>query len=360
MKHFIPMTLVLAVASCTASEPGELATSDQGADVAVSRAVVSPGFESYPATLVPTERADLATRMSGTIRRIRVDVGSEVSSGQVLAELDASDIEARIAAAEANTRLARRSFDRIENLAADGAASQQELDEVTARQEAAEAGLRDARAQASYAVLRAPFDGVVVARMAHPGDLAAPGRPLLSLLGRKALKVEADLPADMAGKVQVGDELSVFFPSLGSRVAVGVTRVVPALTPGSRRFRIEARLLEDLPGEGSVVPGAYVRLVLQEQDASRQWIPADAVVRRGQLTGVFTVEDSELRLRWVRLGESSGDAIELLAGPIGSSPVVRRPGPDLYDGRAVSSVREEPFLSGDAVAEQVPEEEVAR
>jgi RND family efflux transporter MFP subunit len=360
MKHFIPMTLVLAVASCTASEPGQIATTDQGAAVVVSTAVASPGFENYPATLVPVERADLATRMSGTIRRILVDVGSQVSAGQILAELDASDIEARIAAAEANARLARRSFDRVDNLAADGAASQQELDEVTARLQTAEAGLTDARAQAGYAVLRAPFDGMVTARMADPGDLAAPGRALLSLHGRKALKVEADLPGDMAGKVQVGDELSVLFPSLGSSAAVTVTRVAPALTPGSRRFRVEARFLQELPGEGNIVPGAFVRLILKEGDASTRWIPADAVIRRGQLTGVFTVEDSGLKLRWVRLGETSGDAIELLAGPIVDSPIVRRPGSDLYDGRGVSSVQHESFLSGDAMEEQLPQEEVSR
>jgi multidrug efflux pump subunit AcrA (membrane-fusion protein) len=102
MKHFIPMIFILAVAACSASEPGQVASSEEGAVVVVSRAAAFPGFDSYPATLVPVERAGLATRMSGTIRRILVDVGSEVSSGQVLAELDASDIEARIAAAEAN------------------------------------------------------------------------------------------------------------------------------------------------------------------------------------------------------------------------------------------------------------------
>jgi RND family efflux transporter MFP subunit len=360
MKHFIPMMIVVAVAACSAPEPGQVAQSEEGAAVVVSRAATSPGFDSYPATLVPVEQADLATRMSGTIRRILVDVGSEVSSGQVLAELDASDIEARIAAAEANARLARRSFDRIESLAADGAASQQELDEITARLEAAEAGLGDARAQASYAILRAPFHGVVTARMAHPGDLAAPGRPLLTLQGRSAMKVEADLPAEMAGSVQVGDELLVFFPTRGSRAAVRVTRVVPALTPGSRRFRVEARFLQEVPGEGSVVPGAYVRLLLQERGASTRWIPADAVVRRGQLTGVFAVDGSELRLRWVRLGESSGDAVELLSDPLGDLPVVRRPGSDLYDGRAVASVQEETFLSGGAMTDEVPEEEATR
>jgi RND family efflux transporter MFP subunit len=242
----------------------------------------------------------------------------------------------------------------------DGAASQQELDEVTARQEAAEADLRDARAQAGYAVLRAPFDGVVTARIADPGDLAAPGRPLLSLVGSGAVKVEADLPGGLAGTVEVDDRVSVLFPAQGARVHARVARVVPALTPGSRRFRIEARFLGEVPGQGRIVPGAYVRLLLRETDATTRWIPSDAVVRRGQLTGVFTVEGSELRLRWVRLGGSSGDATELLAGPVGDAPVVRRPGSDLYDGRAVASVREEPFRTAAYPSEQAREEGAVR
>jgi hypothetical protein len=174
------------------------------------------------------------------------------------------------------------------------------------------------------------------------------------------MKVEADLPGELAGTVEVDDDLAVLFPALGVTADARVTRVVPALTPGSRRFRIEAQFLGEVPAQGSVVPGAYVRLVLQDQDATTRWIPSDAVVRRGQLTGVFTVEDSELRLRWVRLGETSGDAIELLAGPVGDAPVVRRPGTDLYDGRAVASMSDESFLNVAEISRETGEEEAVR
>ena len=73
------------------------------------------------------------------------------------------------------------------------------------------------------------------------------------------------------------------------------------------------------------------------------WVPADAVVRRGQLTGLFVVVENELRLRWIRPGRRSGDAVEVLAGLPPGSAVVRRPGPAVLDGTAVGEVNEEPW-----------------
>jgi hypothetical protein len=90
-----------------------------------------------------------------------------------------------------------------------------------------------------------------------------------------------------------------------------------------------------------VLSGAYARLELARVGEGPRWIPADAVVTRGQLTGVFSVEADTLRLRWVRLGQRREGAVELLSGPAGDLTVVRRPTADLFDGRPVSSRREE-------------------
>ena len=91
------------------------------------------------------------------------------------------------------------------------------------------------------------------------------------------------------------------------------------------------------------MPGSYARLEVRRRGQGPRWIPSDAVVSRGQLTGVYTVESDTLRLRWVRLGQERDGAVELLAGPGGEVSVVRRPAADLFDGRVVSSMRDEPF-----------------
>lgn len=365
---------VLLGAAC-GGEPGAAPRSEEGAVVTVSHPVASAGSESFPGIVVAAETATLATRTSGQIREIRADVGTRVRAGQPLVFLDATDMAARIEAAEARLRLARRTHDRIASLEADGAASAQELDETTARLQGAEAALRDARAQASYTVLRAPFDGVVTRRDADPGDLAAPGRPILQLMAAGELEVRADLPGELAGRVAVDQVLPVRFPLSERDARVRITRIAPALELGSRRFRVEGVFDPALDGTTDVVPGAYVRLAVTRGDTHTRWIPVDAVVRRGQLDGVFTVEptgpathtgeagaadsggdddapERRLRLRWVRLGERAGDAVELLAGPGASVAVVRRPDATLYDGRPVADVREEAWSpgTGDRVA----------
>jgi RND family efflux transporter MFP subunit len=339
IKGTFALTLVTLTAAGCGGEPGELSVSETPVDVVVSRSVVSPGVLTAPATVLATEQADLATRMSGTIRQVLVDIGARVSAGQPLVALDTKETDARVESAQAAAELAQQWHDRIAALAHDGAATAQELDDAEARLEVAEANLRDARAQRDYVVLRAPFSGVITARRADPGDLAVPGAPILEMIGEGSLKIEADLPAELAGRLAVGDDVAVYQPETATRHAARVTRVVPAVEPASRRFRIEARFEPgtELP---DVTPGEFVRIEIDQPEAMTRWIPTDALVKRGQLTGVFVVDGDELRLRWVRLGRQSGEATEMLAGPPQAAMLVREPVPQIADGQPVGSVRE--------------------
>lgn len=359
MKPTLPIFVLagaLTAASCGAGEPGALPEPTGPTDVRVTAAARAGALESFPATIAAVRRAEVATRMSGTIREMSVDVGDGVHRGQELLRLDDADVVARVESARAQADLAERSFRRVSNLQADGAASDQELDEARAAVESARAAVREAEAQLDYVAVRAPFDGFVSARMADPGDLAGPGRPLLVVVGRDGLEVEADLPAELAGRVSVGMPVAVRVPAAGVSAGARVTRVVPALEAGSRRFRVEAVFEPSLTGGHGVIPGTYARLEMRrpgDGDGSR-WIPGDAVVRRGQLTGVFTVEAGELRLRWLRLGRTRGGAVEVLASPAGDLRVVRSPDPTLRDGQEVGRVTEAPWAGPvDGVGQEV-------
>jgi RND family efflux transporter MFP subunit len=340
MKRFLVLSSLVGMAACGAEEPGRIPRAQDPIEVTVSAVVRAPTVESFPAVVTSERTAEVATRMSGTVERVLVDVGARVRAGDILIALDAKDIGARVAAAGAQRQLAERSFTRVDNLHRDGAASQSELDQASAGLEAARAMAAEAEAQEAYAVVRAPFAGVITQRSVDPGDLALPGRPLLSMMAPGALKIVAELPAQRAGSVAAGDVVGV---RVGDHVHAGhVSRVVPALGEGSRTFRLEASL--DAPGE-DLVPGSYARLELGVAGEGPRWVPADAIVHRGQLTGVFTVEADTVRLRWVRLGQTRDDAAELLAAPAGDLTIVRRPGADLFDGRPVSTAREEPWTA---------------
>lgn len=343
---FVATTLLAAAGpvACDRGEPGAAPPPGEAVDVSVSEPVRAPATATFPATVVSTDEVELATRASGSIRRMRVDVGSRVAAGDTLVELDASDVRARIEGAEAALEVARKRFERIRSLERDGAATAQELDDARAALRRAEAGLREARAQEGYVVLRAPFGGTVTSRSSDPGDLAVPGRPVLSLVRPASLKILADLPGRVGAGLSEGDRMAVRDPETGRAVPARVARVSPARDPSSRRVRVELRLEEGAAGEApGLAPGAYVRLERADPEATTVWIPADAVVRRGQLAGVFALRDDRLELRWIRLGVRREGVVEVLAGVTPGDRVVRSPDPALVDGSPVASVTPRPW-----------------
>ncbi len=345
------MLSLVALGACGPSAGDRTDGDIPAVDVSVSTPRRGGATVTFPATVVARNRAEIATRTSGSVERVEVDVGDRVRAGDVLVTLAASDLDARTEAAEARLKLAQRAHGRMDRLAAAGAASRSELDVAVMELSAAEAAATDARAQAAYATLRAPFAGIVVRRDVDPGDLAVPGRPLLALVGPGARTLRADVPSAQADRIGVGKWATAEIEGIAGPVPVRVSRVSEALTPGTRTRQIEA----DLPGTTVTArPGAWARLTFQvssrNEGAATLWIPADAVIERGQLRGVYTVRADTVRLRWIRTGREAGDAVEMLAGP--TTPLVRRPDSALRDGAPIRTVTEEPFVGaiGDLAA----------
>lgn len=304
-------------------------------DVTVSEVKAASSAETHVGALEPDFVASVSTRISGVVEAVLVHEGQAVRAGEPLVRLDASSIEAGVDAAQAQVELAERSFDRVEALARDGAASQQELDEVSARLQVARAQLSGALAQRTYVVLSAPFDGVIKARHADPGMLALPGQSLLVVQSREASTVRLELPGELWEHSAVGRTMRVSDAKSGWATEARVTRRAPGIGDASRRFRVE---LSVASVEGGPLPGTLVDVIMDGTGGETLWVPADAVFERGQLSGVFAVIADTLRLRWIRTGVRDGDRVEMLAGlPVGDL-VVRAPASDLRDGVPVGTV----------------------
>ena len=148
----------------------------------------------------------------------------------------------------------------------------------------AEAALAAARVSAGDAVLTAAFDGIVTAKMVDPGDLAVPGKPLLSLEKAGGHRVDLRLP-DYVRSVRPGQAVSVRVEGPAPIAMEGVIDVVaPAADPGSRSFLVQVRL----PAAGDVRSGMFARVGLTVGEDQLMTIPASALVRQGQLTGLFS------------------------------------------------------------------------
>ena len=274
-------------------------------------------------TVMARNRTEITTRMMARVAALPVDVGSQVRAGQVLVRLGAEDIASNRAKADAAVEASRaaldeaaRHVDRMDALLALDVVPQVQRDRADLQRIQAEsqlamanASLRDVETAVSYATILAPFDGEVVGRLVDYGDVAAPGMPLLVVEQSGPRDGKLSVPLDAAEGLAIGSILSVTAP--GGRSADAPVRVVSAgADPMSKTVDVRVVLPADWPTGVSLsglVPVAAAQAVT---------ISADAVVRRGQLTGVRVLTPDGVALRWIRLGRTTrgGERVEVLSG----------------------------------------------
>lgn len=309
--------------------------------VPLARVESGPVASSYPAEALieALDASTIAAQVQGRVIDVRVDAGSRVKRGDLLMRIDASEADqavaaadAQVAQAQANLSNARAAYDRSRSLVARNFISRSALDQSEAAWRAAEAQLKAAsagRAQAStsrgFATVTAPISGVVSERLIEQGEMAQPGRPLVSIYAPGAMRAVADLPQYKLDELRRGPlKARVEFPAEGRWVdAVSVT-LLPSADPRTHTVRARVQLPADTPG---VVPGMFARVHFQSGDAQRLTVPSAAVLRRGEVTAVY-VSDGKggFLMRQVRLGEALGEArVEVLAGLVGGEDVALDP-----------------------------------
>lgn len=307
-------------------EPGvnDAVVVDTSAAVAVV-ATTAPFSEPVPASVEAKEATIISSRLLARITAIKVRAGDYVEEGQLLLELEKSDLIARakqardqVRSVEARLTEAQQNLKRAEEL------HQRGLIAVAARDKAradaaslaadlssAQQALEEAETAVGYSEIRSPIAGRVVDRFAEPGDTATPGTNLLSLYNPFSLWVEARVREQLALSLSMGDQLQVEVPALEKTYTAKIEEIVPAADPGSRSFLIKAIL----PSGKQLLPGMYARLKVPAGDRTRLLIPADRVAQVGQLDVVWVAEQGRVLRRFVRLGRPAGAGqVEVLAG----------------------------------------------
>ena len=254
----------------------------------------------------------------------------------------------------ASARLAAATFKRYQQLLAEDSVSRQEFDEVAARHQQAqsavtqadamvaaatnrvqqaEAGLATARVMEKDVTIKAPYDGVVTAKLVDVGDLASPGSPLLHLEAKGVYEVSLTLPELYLQSIKPQQKVRVIIPALE---AVDLEAVVETIAPTAdmktRSFRVKL-LLE--PNTG-VRTGMFARALIPVGESGIVTLPTSAVIQRGQLSGFFLVDDEQrVHFRLVRLGRSLGDRYEILSGAKDGIRFVAVPPLNMVDGDKV-------------------------
>ncbi len=298
--------------------------------------------------VIGSDEAAVAPRIMGQVLKVRVREGDTVKPGQVLVEIDPREIQDAVSQAEAGVAAAKEAVaatqtgydtqhsatarDKIlfeakaiaaeqwdRSRAADQAAAAR-LEAARARLTVSEKQLDQAKTRLGYTRLQAPFSGVVSARLADPGALAVPGKPLVKLVHHSGVRVRAEVPPEDFSVLKIGQPLRL---SLGDiSISAQVSRVFPAMG-ASHLATFEADLSEPPPG---FVSGATVGVDLELKGAEGVRVPADALLDGENGSFVFKLEGESIHpLKVDILARSMEDAVISGDLSVGDRVVVARP-----------------------------------
>ena len=337
---------------------------------AAAAAVEWPAFYEATGTVRARTASTLSSKVMGYVREVRFQAGDHVQAGQVLIALDAKDLEAQraqaeaavreargalpevagaAAAAQANLDLASKTFARMQDLFQKKSISNQEFDEASARLKVARANremavakqeqlqarisqaeeaLRAAGVMLSYAEIRAPFAGIITDKRVEPGVLASPGMPLATIEQSGAFRLEVPVEESYTAQMRVGQPVSVRLDSLDKTFAARISEIVPAVDAASRAFLVKI----DLGGGAGLRSGLFGRARFPLGSRRVLVIPVTAVVEQGQVQSVFVVEDGRARSRLITTGARQDGQVEVLSGLTASEKIVNPAPPALFDG----------------------------
>ena len=359
-------------------EPGN---TEPATGPAIAVAVMQAGNEIQPVvydavgTVKARVSATVSSKLMGVIQAFQVKEGDLVKKGDLLVVLDERQVSAQLnqaqaalaearraeagaisaqASAEAGAQRAQLSYTRNRTMLEGGAITQETFETVEAQYKQAQAAQAQAQAmveasryrikQAQAAVdaasvaqkdarILAPFDGKVTAKLADTGGLAAPGTPLLTLEREGGYRVDLVVPETYIQSVRTGQSVDVRIPAVGDAPLAGsVDVIIPSADQGSRTFVVQV----SIEGATALRSGMFARVALTVDEKRMMRIPNSAVVRQGQLTGVFIVDAKNIaRLRLIRTGRVYGDQVEVISGIKDGTRLVTAPPAQLTNGSAV-------------------------
>lgn len=397
MKSKIPATLsavaLVILSACGGTENRERPS--EAAHVVPAQVEIigiTPMQVTYEAvgTVRSKTTSTISPKVTGHIMAIYVNEGDQVTTGQLLIQIDDRDAAARLskaqagldearnaleearraiqaaesakAAAEAQRTLATSTYQRYKELLERNSVSQQEFDETNAKYKAAvadaeradeflqsvkakrrqaaakieqaKAGVIDAQVYLAYTKLPSPIAGLVTTKHADIGNLAQPGTPLLTVEDNRHYRLEATVQESQANRIQLGHEVPVTITALGDAKLLGkVAEIVPTADPASRSSIVKL----DLPSHPSVRSGMFGKAEFPVGQKQGITVPLSAIIQRGQLTGVFVVDQADTaRLRLVKTGKQYGNRVEVLSGLNQGETVVSENVEHVREGNRIS------------------------
>ncbi len=303
---------------------------------------------SASGTIEAVKSANIGTRLMGYVSHVNVKIGDKVKKGDLLLSINSADlkakkgqIKAQIIRAQSYFKNAKKDYERFTQLFKENSASQKELDNITTNYEQAKAGLeaavqmqKEIDANLAYANIKAPFDGVITGKMIDNGNLANPGMPLLSIENTHNYLVKTFVNENQIDKIHRGDLVDLKVKS-NNIILKGIISEISISSKNSGGL-YQVKIAIDNPE--NIFSGMFVSVAfLGASNEGTLTIPKAAVIHKGQLSGVYTVSlQGTALLRWLRLGKTYGDAIEVLSGLNKNENIITSANGKLYNGAHVT------------------------
>jgi len=335
-RNFTTAALLLATLAMngcgrkTGSNPADfLPAATVRAQMAESKSRVAT--EEVVGTVRAKLRSVIEAKVSGKIEQMLVVPGQNVKAGELLVQLDAREVQAQLDQAAAVRQQAESDLKRATDLFQQRILSQSEYDSAQSKFRVADAVATEAKTLLGYTRVTAPFEGVITRKYADVGDLAAPGKSLLEMEDARDLRLEADVPEAVIGRLTLGDKLGVRVSGATNELPGVVSEIAPSADPNSRTFLVKL----DLPPTPGLRAGQFGRVAVPVGETSALRVPASAVLQHGQMELVFVAVNGHAQLRIVKTGKRVGDEVELVSGVDAGEQVVTEGAAQLMDGQPV-------------------------
>lgn len=329
----LPAVLTAILAACggngaQADVPVQSTVNLSADNVAVvTRTTITAG-PAFSGTLVADRTASLRAEVPGAVVAVLLDPGARVTKGTPIVRIDDAAIRdaflsarSGVTQAELAADIARREQDRAEKLFAAGAIAQNAVELARRAALGAQAALDDARARLASAqknldntVVKAPYDGIVSERQVNPGDIVAPGAPLVTVVDPSTMRLEGAVPADQLGSVRLGAAVTFSVTGYPGRTFTGsVSNIYPAADPTTRQVRLFARIPNS--GQG-LVAGLFATGRIASRVHEGLVVPLTAVDQRGLAPTVTRLKGGKAEVMSVTLGtrDDAAERIELTSG----------------------------------------------
>ena len=348
---------LMAMAACSTSSASSSASSSVadagGPALSVETATVAsrPVMQYLPLTgqLKSGRETDLAANANGRVTATRVERGTQVKAGDVLATLDvraaalsASEAKAHAENAATNAASAKLECERVRSLVASGALGQAELDRVEAQCKSSEHAVSAAQARSLLAaqnvgdgVIRAPFAGVVTERYIDVGEFVRQDSKVVTLVDLSALRLEVTIPETHIAAAQAGAKVAFSVAGYPGKTFAGTLKFVGASVRNTTRDVVAEATVDD-PEASLLRPGMFASVRLEAGEQPTPVVPKTAITTRDGRSAAFVVVNGRVEQRVVQTTEALGDEVAVIRGVADGEKIVVSPADTLRNGQSVS------------------------